>query len=59
MIPALPVTDAVQTSKPPVYLRGMVWCAKCSAYLRADFVMYWAVDPQTPRCPNCEGVVYQ
>jgi hypothetical protein len=48
----------LQTSKPPVFLRGLVWCGECNMYLRADYVIYWAVDPGRPRCPNCESIVH-
>jgi hypothetical protein len=42
----------------PVFLfNNFVWFLRCNAYLRADFVIYWTVDPETPRCANCETVV--
>jgi hypothetical protein len=42
---------------PPVSLFGeWVFCSVCRAYLPADFVVYWALDPR-PRCANCESIV--
>ena len=35
-------------------LDGIVWCDNCGVWLRCDLVVYWAADPLTPRCVNCE-----
>jgi hypothetical protein len=31
-----------------------VFCPRCGTYLRADFVIYWALDPR-PRCAKMRG----
>jgi hypothetical protein len=47
----------IVTTPPLSLFREWIFCPVCRAYLRADFVIYWRIDPDTPRCANCESIV--